>query len=136
MKVLQKNIYLDIDGVILTRGVEPALHLENFLRYILGHYSVFWLTAKCRGNSKEIIKYLSLFLAPNLIFLIEKIKPTTFDLDKTDAIDYTKNFFWLDDELFNSEKKSLREHQVYDSWIELNLIKNPNQLRDLVNNIL
>ena len=133
MKVLRKNLYLDIDGVILTRGVAPALHLDKFLKYVLSNYSVFWLTTKYRGDTREIIKYLSQFLIPDLIHLLELIKPTSFDLDKTEAIDFSKNFFWLDNELFNSEKNTLRKHNVYDSWIELDLMKNPNQLRDLVN---
>lgn len=133
MKVLRKSLYLDIDGVILTKGVVPALHLDKFLRYVLNHYSVFWLTSKYRGDTREIIKYLSQFLFLDLIHLLEQIKPTSFDLDKTEAIDFSEDFFWLDDELFNSEKNTLREHNALDSWIELNLIKNPDQLSDLVN---
>lgn len=133
MKVLRENIYLDIDGVILTKGVLPTAHLDKFLKYILGNYSVFWLTSKYRGETKEILKYLSQFLTPEIVALLERIKPTQFDLDKTEAIDFSKEFFWLDDELFDSEKNTLRKHGVYDSWIELDLIKNPDQLNDLVN---
>lgn len=136
MKTLRENIYLDIDGVILTRGVAPAPHLGKFLKYILGNYSVFWLTLKYRGETKGIIKYLSQFLSPEIIPLLGQIRPTRFDLDKTEAIDFSKEFFWLDDELFDSEKNTLRNHNTYDSWIELNLIKNPDQLIDLVNSKL
>ncbi len=136
MKALRRNIYLDIDGVILTRGVAPALHLDKFLRHVLSNYSVFWLTSKYNGDSKEIVKYLSQFVIPDITFLLEQIKSTSFDLDKTEAIDFSKNFFWLDDELFDSEKNTLRKHNVYDSWIELNLIRNPNQLLYLVNSKL
>ncbi len=136
MRVLQKNIYMDIDGVVLTRGGTPAQHLDKFLKYILNKYSVFWLSSRCQGDSKYTVKYLSQFLLPDTVFLIEQIKPTSFQLDKTEAIDFNKGFFWLDDELFDSEKNTLRKHNVYDSWIELDLIKNPNQLLDLVNNKL
>jgi len=102
----------------------------------LGNYFVFWLTLKYRGETKEIIKYLSQFLPPEIIPLLGQIRPTRFDLDKTEAIDFSKEFFWLDDELFDSEKNTLRNHNTYDSWIELNLIKNPDQLIDLVNSKL
>jgi len=129
---MRENIYLDIDGVILTRGVMPALHLDKFLRYILDKYSVFWLTSRCQGESKNVIKYLSQFLFPETVYLLKKIKSTDFRLDKTEAIDFTKRFFWLDDDLFTSEKNTLREHNQYDSWIEVNLIENPNQLLDLI----
>ncbi|MBI2598975.1 hypothetical protein HYW40_02050 [Candidatus Curtissbacteria bacterium] len=135
-KVLPKNIYIDIDGVILTRGVAPALHLDKFLGYILENYSVFWLTSKCNGNSKSIVKYLSQFLLPQTVTLVEKIKPTSFQLDKTEAIDFNRRFFLLDDELFASEKNTLKKHNNYDSWIEINLMKNPNQLLYLINHKL
>lgn len=136
MKTLRENIYLDIDGVILTRGVVPASHLDKFLRYILGNYSVFWLTSKYHGETRKILRYLSQFLSPEIISLLGQVKPTSFDLDKTEAIDFNSNFFWLDDELFDSEKNILRKRNVYDSWIELDLIKNPNQLLYLVNSKL
>lgn len=136
MKTLKTNVYLDIDGVILTRGVVPALHLEEFLHHLLYSYSVFWLTPKYRGNAKEIIRYLSQFLIPDTTLLLKYINPTCFDLDKTEAIDFSKNFFWLDDELFDSEIKTLRDHNAFDSWIKLDLIKNPHQLLNLVNNKL
>lgn len=135
-KILPKNIYIDVDGVILTRGVAPALHLDKFLRYILSNYSVFWLTSRCRGDSRGIIKYLSQFLLPETVALLEKIKPTSFQLDKTEAIDFNKRFFLLDDELFASEVNTLRKHDNYDSWVQVNLMKNPDQLLHLINHRL
>lgn len=129
---MRQNIYIDIDGVILTRGGAPALYLDEFLKYILTNYSVFWLTSRCHGDSKYTVKYLSKFLPPYTIDLLGRIKPTNFRLDKTEAIDFGKRFFWLDDDLFASEANTLREHNQYDSWVEVNLIKNPNQLLDLI----
>lgn len=133
---MRQNIYLGIDGVIITRGVMPALHLDRFLKYILANYSVSWLSSRCRGSSEYTVKYLSQFLFSDTVSLIERIKPTSFQLDKTEAIDFSKEFFWLDGQLFDSEKNILKEHGEYDSWIELDLIKNPNQLLYLVNNRL
>jgi hypothetical protein len=127
------NIYLGIDGVILTKGVLPALHLDRFLKYILANFSVSWLSYRCRGSSEDTVKYLSQFLAPNTIALIKAIKPTSFQLDKTEAIDFNRSFYWLDNQLFDSEKNALREHDNYKSWIELDLIKNPNQLLHIIN---
>jgi len=132
MRSSRKNIYIDIDGVILTRGGIPAAHLDKFLGYILGNYSVFWLTSRCNGDSKYTVKYLSQFLAPQSIALVKKIMPTSFIIDKTEAIDFNKRFFWLDDEIFASEENALKQRDKYDSWIEVNLIKNPNQLNYLI----
>lgn len=133
---MRKNIYIDIDGVILTKGVLPALHLDKFLRYILNNYSVFWLSSRYQGDTKEIIKYLSKFLTPETLSLVSQIKTTSFRLDKTEAIDFSKAFFWLDNELFDSEKNALKKHNNYDSWIEINLIQTPNQLLDLISSKL
>ena len=130
---MRQNIYIDIDGVILTRGGVPAMHLDKFLKYILSNYSVSWLTSRCHGDNKYTVKYLSQFLLPQTVNLIERIKATNFTLDKTEAIDFNRRFFWLDDELFASEVNTLKEHGQYDSWIEVNLIRNPNQLNHLIN---
>lgn len=132
MRILKQNIYLDIDGVILTRGVLPAMHLNKFLSYILNNYSVFWLTSKYNGNTKQIINYLTKFLEPETIFLLAQVKPTQFDLDKTEAIDFSKNFYLLDDDLFDSEVNALKAHEALDSWIKLDLMSNPDQLLDLL----
>lgn len=133
---MRKNIYIDIDGVILTKGVLPALHLDKFLRFILNNYNVFWLTSRYQGNPKEIIKYLSKFLSADTLVLVSQIKTTSFRLDKTEAIDFSKTFFWLDNELFDSEKNALKAHHNYDSWIQVDLIGSPNQLLNLINSKL
>ena len=126
------NVYLDIDGVILTRGGSPAFHLEKFLKHMLANYSVFWLTSRCHGDSKYTVEYLAKFVPEEVLPLLAKIKPTNFTLDKTEAIDFGSEFYWLDDELFDSEKKALQNRGKFNSWIEVNLIDNPDQLRDLV----
>lgn len=123
---------MDIDGVILTKGGVPAAHLDKFLAYILSNYSVFWLTTRCNGDTNYTVKYLSQFLLPQSMTLVKKIMPTSFRLDKTEAIDFNKTFFWLDDELFASEENALKERGKYDSWIQVNLIDNPNQLNQLI----
>lgn len=136
MKVSNKNVYINIDGVILTKGVVPALHLDKFLKYVLNKYSVFWLTSRCHGDSKYTLSYLSKFFPEETVNLFRQIKPTSFQVDKTEAIDFNKRFFWLDNEIFESEKTTLIKNGKYDSWIEVNLIKEPNQLLHLIRNRL
>lgn len=136
MKVSNKNVYINIDGVILTKGVVPALHLDKFLKYVLNKYSVFWLTSRCHGDSTYTLSYLSQFFPQETVNLFKQIKPTNFQVDKTEAIDFNKRFFWLDNEIFESEKTTLIKNGKYDSWIEVNLIKEPNQLLYLIRNRL
>jgi len=136
MNILNENVYIDIDGVILTKGVVPALHLDKFLKYVLDKYSVFWLTSRCHGDSKYTLSYLSKFFPEETVHLLKQIKPTNFQVDKTEAIDFNKRFFWLDNEIFESEKTTLIKNGKYDSWIEVDLIKDPNQLLHLIRNRL
>lgn len=135
-KYLAKNIYIDIEGVILTRGGSPAAHLESFLKFILKNYTVFWLTSRCKGDIKYTLDYLSKFVSPEIIPLLSKIRPTHFEIDKTDAINFNDEFYWLDDEIFASEKNMLEKHDKYDRWIEIDLMKNPNQLVHLMHSRL
>ncbi len=132
MHISKKIIYLDIDGVILTKGGMPAAHLEEMLTYITKNYSVFWLTSRCKGDSIYTVSYLSKFIPKELIPLIKKINPTDYRIDKTEAINWEKDFFWLDDELFDSEKRTLTDKGKFHSWVEIDLITNPNQLLDLI----
>ena len=136
MNILNENVYIDIDGVILTKGVVPALHLDKFLKYVLDKYSVFWLTSRCHGDSKYTLSYLSKFFPEETVNLFKQIKPTNFQVDKTEAIDFNKRFFWLDNEIFESEKTTLIKNGKYDSWIEVDLIKDPNHLMHLIRNRL
>lgn len=132
----KRNLYLGIDGVILTKGILPALYLDDFLKFLLKNFSVSWLSSRCRGSSENTVKYLSQFLSPATLALVKKIKPTNFSLDRTEAINFNKDFFWLDGGLFDSEINTLKEHKKFNSWIELDLIKSPNQLLFLINNKL
>ena len=131
-----RNIYIDIEGVVLTRGGVPAAHLKLFLTYILKNYNVFWLTSRCSGDIKYTLEYLSKFIPPEIIPLLSKIRPTSFNIDKTEAINFDEEFYWLDDEIFTSERKMLDKHNRLDSWIEIDLMKNPNQLINLTHNKL
>ncbi|KKR78114.1 MAG: hypothetical protein UU23_C0003G0012 [Candidatus Curtissbacteria bacterium GW2011_GWA1_40_9] len=133
---MRQNIYLGIDGVILTKGVIPALHLDKFLKHINAYFNVFWLSSRCRGSSEVIEKYLSCFLEPTTITLTRAIRPTSFSLDKTEAIDFNKDFFWIEPELFDTEKNMLKKHNKFNSWIKLDLIRSPNQLANLTNSKL
>lgn len=126
-----QNIYLGIDGVILTKGVVPALHLDKFLKHIVSQFNVYWLSTRCRGGVAHTEKYLSQFLEQETIGLIRPIKTTDFYLDKTDAIDFRQDFYWLESELFDSEVNALKKQNKFSSWIKLDLIGFPNQLGSL-----
>ena len=128
------NIYLDIEGVLL-RGKEITPHLEEFLKYITDNHTVYWLTTHCKGDSKYTIDYLKRYLDNNLIKYLEKIKETNWNINKIEAIDFSKEFRWLDDYVSLTEQEILKEKGVFNNWLKINLNVNINILKDIINKL-
>lgn len=124
------NIYLDIDGVLLANNLKPAKHSNEFLRYVLNNYanSTYWLTTHCQGDPSVPILHVARLFEPDVQELMKLIKPTSWDMAKTRAIDMTEPFLWFDDNLFYEEKVTLTEAGLLDNWIEVDLKKDENQL--------
>ncbi|KKS05037.1 hypothetical protein A2W45_01675 [Candidatus Curtissbacteria bacterium RIFCSPHIGHO2_12_41_11] len=128
------NIYLDIDGVILANDIQEAKHSKEFIKYLTDNHNVYWLTTHCKGDAEYTVNFVSRYFDPETIELLKKIKPTNWDTLKTEAIDFDKPFLWFDDQLFDSEKDELDCRNLLDSWIEIDLSKNVDQLKDLIEN--
>jgi hypothetical protein len=60
---------------------------------------------------------------------IEKIKETYWEVNKTEAIDFSKPFLWFDDDLFDEEKEVLIKNNCLNSWVGIDLNEDPNQLK-------
>ena len=129
------NIYLDIDGVLLANDLNPANHAPEFLKYVLENFpdSTYWLTTHCQGDANVPIQHIGHLFDTETVELMKKIKPTSWDLAKTRAIDFSQPFLWFDDDLFFEEKQSLIEQNSLDNWIEVDLSKNPDQLLNFIN---
>jgi hypothetical protein len=134
MSDIEFNIYLDIDGVLLANNLQPANHASEFLKLVLTRYpeTTYWLTTHCRGDASVPISHIGHLFEPDIVELIRKIKPTSWDLAKTRAIDFTQPFLWFDDDLFYEERQDLLEHGVLENWIEVNLTKDKDQLAKFV----
>lgn len=129
------NIYLDIDGVLLANDLNPANHAPEFLKYVLTNFpdTTYWLTTHCQGDASVPIQHIGHLFDNETVELMKKIRPTSWDLAKTRAIDFSKPFLWFDDDLFYEEKESLIEHDLLDNWIQVDLSKNPDQLQNFIN---
>lgn len=129
------NIYIDIDGVLLANDLNPANHAREFLKYVLEKFpdSTYWLTTHCQGDANVPVQHIGHLFNTETIELMKKIKPTSWDLAKTRAIDFSRPFLWFDDDLFFEEKQALIEHDSLDNWIEVDLSKNPDQLLNFIN---
>lgn len=124
------KIYLDIDGVLLTtKQVKPAEHAVDFLNFVINNFDCYWLSTHCKGNKQIAINYLSRFFDSTVIQQIEIIKPTNWETLKTEAIDFTSSFFWIDDYPFNSEINILKKHDFIDRLIIVDLKQNDELIR-------
>lgn len=124
--------YLDIDGVILANDKQVANYADEFIEYLIDNYDVYWLTTHCKGNADYTIGILSRFFNPETMELLKKIKPTNWQTWKTEAINFSDDFLWFDDQVFEEEKRILKLNNKYESWIQINLSKNLDQLKTLI----
>ena len=123
------NIYLDIDGVLLANESNLAEGALEFIKYAADNFEVYWLTTHCmNGDPAHAIEYIARVEQEDLRPWLKKFKPTVWSLKKTDAIDFTKPFFWYDDDCYSEERNVLLENNALNSWIEVDLRKYPNQM--------
>ena len=126
------NIYLDIDGVILANDKQPALHAEEFIRHLVEHYPVFWLTTHCRNPGDDPVPTLARFFDAATVERLTSVQPAYWDVLKTEAIDFSQPFLWFDDDPLATEREILAQHGVLDSWVEIDLAKDLHQLHAII----
>ena len=130
-----KTLYIDIDGVLLGRkslaDLETGLAngAERFLKVAVENYDCYWLTSHCKnGNARDAIDRLRPYANKRVLKLAEQIKPTSWHDRKTNAIDFSKDFLWVEDNLFESEKAILAENGCLDKLIEIDTRERPDDL--------
>jgi len=128
------NIYLDIDGVLLDKNGIMADHLEEFLEFMIDNHEVFWLTTHCHGGECDAIDHIGAKnkISPKLHDLLRKVKMTDWAALKTDAIDFSKDFSWIDDYVMDAEKKVLMEKNAFLRLHEVSLKGNPDLLANMM----
>lgn len=127
------NIYLDIDGVLLANENSAANYADEFLQAVLAAYpdSTYWLTTHNWRGENRTKEVLAPHLKPETVPLLDKIKPSVWNEMKTDGINFSEKFIWLDDDLWEDELTVLEQHNATDNFILIDLKKNPNQLKDV-----
>lgn len=134
--MLTPNVYLDIDGVLLANEHNAARHLERFLEYVTSNYPTYWLTTHCRGDADATVAHLARVFAPRELEYAKRILPTNWTELKTEAIDFSHPFLWFDDDLFPEERAALITKNALDSWVEVDLAKDPDHLLVLIESLL
>lgn len=123
------NIYLDIDGVLLANEKNFATGATEFIKYAADNFNVYWLTTHCMdGHVEHAIEYLQRALTEDLRPWLKTFKPVIWNIKKTEAIDFSKPFLWFDDDCYSGERIDLQSHGVFNSWIEVDLAKHPDQM--------
>jgi len=122
-------IYLDIDGVLLANEANLAIGASEFIKYVTEQFEVYWLTTHCMdGDPAHAVEYVQRATDEDLRPYLQKFKPVSWGIAKTEAIDFSKPFLWFDDDCYGGERAVLNEHRVFNSWIEVDLAKYPDQL--------
>ncbi|KKQ71429.1 MAG: hypothetical protein UT33_C0009G0020 [Candidatus Peregrinibacteria bacterium GW2011_GWC2_39_14] len=130
------NIYLDVDGTLITKEGNPALFLEEFLEYVTTEHNCFWLTTHCNGDTEPVIEHLKGKISGKALGYARKIKPTTWTTLKTDGIDFTEDFRWFDDYIMEAEMAVLKERRIIYKFVHVDLKNDPEQLRKMAQSII
>lgn len=132
MTIEKKNIYIDVDGVLLTiKNTKPAVNSIEFIHYILANFNCYWLTTHCKGDSTPALKYLNQFFDNVIIEKLKTVKTTNWSTLKTDAIDLNSDFFWIEDYPFQAEINILEYNNKKDNLIIVDL-NQPNELLRII----
>lgn len=131
------KIYLDIDGTLIHEDLtenygKPAVGLEEFIT-ALKPYDVYWLTTHCRDNDPVHARKLVKSVLPESFYeQIDSFKPVSWDINKTEALDWDSDFIWFDNDIFDEEWKDLEKCNENQSVIQIDLRANPQQLIEIV----
>ena len=126
------KIYLDIDGVLLSRKQTIPDNAEELILYLIRYFDCYWLTTHCRGGENKTVEYLCRVYGDKYKSIFSSIKPTNWSDLKTEAIDFNSIFYWLEEFPFESEKEILKSNDKLDSLILINLTK-PLELKRVLN---
>lgn len=134
------NIYIDIDGTIITKKTKvEAEGLSDLLEYVTTYHDCFWLTTHCKGDASSALWYIKNKVSEKSYHLLKKLHPTIWNTWKTEGIDFATDFLWLDDYAFDKEIRDLQSNNALHKLITINLKEDHRQLvtvlRDLKRNI-
>lgn len=132
-------LYLDIDGVLLGKTkpddmeVILAKHVKEFLEFCLQRYKCYWLTTHCREeDTTTVINLLKRYADESVMELIRAVNSTSWKTLKTEAIDFQSDFYWLDDQLLQSEIEVLKKNNAFNRWIQVDTRRNPDDLKRVI----
>jgi hypothetical protein len=135
-------LYIDIDGVMLLRlpgrrglrdGCEVAPHALDFLIWAVQHFDCFWLSSWSRyGEIEEVQRAFRLAggheFAAVARPIIASIRAVRWKSYKTDGIDFSRDFVWLDDAPLAAEIAELVRRGRFSSLVRVSTDVEPESL--------
>jgi hypothetical protein len=129
-------LFLDCDGVLLGKArpgdveIVLAKYAEEFLEFSLQHYRCFWLTTHCLDvDSTYIVNLMKRYAGEAVIKMVKDISPVSWNTLKTEAIDISSDFYWIDDQPLWAEIQWLKKNHVFDRWLQIDTRRNPDDLK-------
>jgi hypothetical protein len=127
--------YIDIDGVLIRNGRRGPRLIPKFprvIRYLKKNFDCYWLTTHVRSGvgSAGALNKLAPYLKKARIDpgILEGINPTDWHTLKTEAIDFTEPFIWLEDSPLIAERRICEEKGCLDSIVLVDWEKRASRL--------
>ncbi|MCQ2570742.1 MAG: hypothetical protein MJ154_00625 [Candidatus Saccharibacteria bacterium] len=113
------DIYLDIYGTLIANN-SPKADKEALLTFILDNFAgnIYWLTSYSEQRIPEVLagEYEGDLLAR----LQNEIQYCQSGIYKSDSIDFSRPFVWLDDNQSEADYYALKTHNALDNFIHMN----------------
>ena len=124
------KLFLDIDGVLLTKRGSLAEGAEAFLLWAVENHKPYWISTRTRdGTHRGALRAFHGKLDPQTI---QTVRPARWDTLKTEALPLgSRNWVWIDDEILHTEQAILIAGGALDRFVQVNIDKDPCALIEL-----
>ena len=127
---MKEKLYIDIAGTILT-GAGLAPGAKRFILNVVQTFDCYWLTTHCHGDTATVLRYLRPHADDETYAALEKIRPTNWEVFKTEALDpVDPTWIWLDDAPLATEITWLQQYGREASWIKIDTNADPDALAE------
>jgi hypothetical protein len=111
------DIYLDVDGVLFAVN-DGIFELRNgfigFLRFLVCNFkNCYWLTSWYDGFNKVLQEVYAGTIA-------KEFKTAKWNNNKAEAIDFNRDFAWIEDGISKEEMQTLKDNNVTEKYIPVN----------------
>lgn len=125
---MKMTLYLDVDGVILGRNSngDSVLipNIEKIFHYCNKYFKCCWLSTHGRHSTEDVLDYLWPYSRDINFSIFKKIEAVRWNTLKTEAIDFSGPFIWIDDHPLDAEIKILKNNRCFKNWLHVDTYQN------------